>query len=171
MTQKFLVGLGLLMASGLACADAAEPHTPKDVVSEIYRFYAGPKRDYQSCNSKSEKDCNFGGQQVQRFLTSGLKAMYAEMSKREEQTNTVLLEADPVLDNQYGSVLRLAIDADPEAGDTDIVRVAFSDAERRKHDLRYVMKREDGAWRIDNIRSFQPKSGWDDLRKDIAPRK
>ena len=62
----------------------------------------------------------------------------------------------------------LAISAEPEAGDADIVGAAFSDAESGKHEPRYVMKREDGKWRIDNIRSFHAKLGWSDLRQDLV---
>jgi len=150
---------------------AAAPQTPKDVVAEIYRIAAGLKGDFSNCEGKDQTACSIDGKKIRALLTRSLRDAMTAMNKRSARDNEPILDFDPISDSQDPSVLNLTIVAEPETGDIDIVDVTFMSGEANggvKHDLRYDLKREGGAWRVDDIRGLASDNPWD-LRKIIAP--
>jgi Protein of unknown function (DUF3828) len=159
---RILIATGAVALCGLG--EAATRQTPKEVVSEVYRIYAGPKGDFNSCAGARLVDCTIDGARVQRLLTRDFQTALQKFNK----SNTEGLGADPVIEtNGISTLTELTITPDPGARDTDVVTVTFyqsADRQRTKHRLLYDMRREGGQWRIDDIRS--DLTG--DLRKQIA---
>ena len=101
-----------------------------------------------------------------RLLTRGFQTAWKAFS--EWSANTEGLGADPAIEtNGISTLSQLAITARPETGDVDVVNVTFyqsADRTRARPRLQLDMKREDGRWRIDDIRSDLTV----DLRNEIA---
>ena len=153
---------------------AAAPPAPEAVVAAIYRFAAGPKGDYQTCEpSGSVEACSLEGPRIRPLLTAGFAKALAAVRAREAQTNDAILDFDPISDSQDPSIAKLVIHAEPANGDSVTVDVTFwprpeKGVKTPEHDLRYDLKRVGGAWRVDDIRAVTP--GLDgDLRKIIDP--
>ena len=151
----------------LASAQATAAPGPADVVKQIYRIAAGPKGDYQSCDKAPESECSLDGARIRALLTRSLAALLADMNARSEKINEPILDFDPISDSQDPFIDRLDIKAGPKADDGVAVRFySAKGAKAPRHDLRYLMKLEDGAWRVDDIVG-EGKDGWD-LRKIAA---
>ena len=163
------VALALAAASPNAGFSAGADMGPADVVTRIYHIAAGPKGDYQHCDMKDESACTLGGARIDALLTHSLNALLDDMDKRSQAANAPILDFDPITASQDPFVDRLTIKAGPIAGDDARVLVGFYTAKGAKAphtDLVYLMKREDGAWRVDDILA-EGKDGWD-LRKVAA---
>ena len=137
-----------------APAVAADP-APADIVTSVYRFYAGPKGDYASGS--------FDDPKVAAHFTKSLRAAMTAMYARSRKTDEPILDFDPVTDSQDPQVERLSI---APAGDGVVEATFYSGAD--KHVVRYVFKREGGAWRIDDVSGGQGDGKWD-LREIIKP--
>ena len=156
---------GLLAALALlalaAPANAAD--APADVVKQIYHIAAGPKGDYQSCDVQDQTACTLEGPRIRALLTHSLAALLDDMNKRSEAANAPILDFDPITASQDPFVDRLSIKSAATKGDDARVMVRFFYAKGPKAervDLIYAMKREDGAWRVDDIVN-QGKDPWD----------
>jgi len=163
------LALTLFIAWPQAGFSAGADMGPADVVTRIYHIAAGPKGDYQHCDVKDEAACTLGGPRIDALLTHSLNALLDDMDKRSQAANAPILDFDPITASQDPFVDRLTIKAGPITGDDARVMVGFFTAKGPKAprtDLVYVMKREDGAWRVDNILD-EAKDGWD-LRKVAA---
>ena len=136
-------------------ARAAAPQGPRDVVAEIYRFYAGPKGDYRNGSIEDKR--------VSAFFTRSLRAALKAMNARSKELNEPILDFDPVTDSQDPMVARLSIAPESES----VVAATFYNGEV-KHVVRYVFVREDGAWKIDDIAGGAGDDKWD-LRDVIKP--
>ena len=152
----------------VTAAEAGEAPGPADVVKQVYRIAAGPKGDYQSCDKHPDSECGLDGPRIRALLTRSLAALLADLSARSEKSNSTILDFDPISESQDPFIDRLTIKAGPKPDDGVAVRFySAKGAKAPRHDLRYVMKLEDGAWRIDDIVG-EGKDGWD-LRKIAAP--
>ncbi len=149
-TFLILAGASLLAPSALA-AEAA----PVDVVTSVYRIYAGPKGDYQSGNIDDKR--------VSAFFTKSLRAALKAMNARSKKIDEPILDFDPVTDSQDPMVERLSIAPEGEGA----VAATFFSGDV-KHVVRYVFKREDGAWKVDDIAGGQGDDKWD-LRDIVKP--
>ncbi len=147
-TFLILAGASLLASPALA-ADRA----PVDVVAEIYRVYAGPKGDYSQGSIEDKR--------VEATFTASLRKALAAMDARSKKRNEPILDFDPVTDSQDPMVERLSI-----ASESDSVVAATFFSGDVKHVVRYVFKREDGAWKIDDISGGAGDDKWD-LREII----
>jgi len=132
-TFLVLTGASLFAFSALA-ADTA----PADIVTAIYRIYAGPKGDYQNGNLDDKR--------VAVYLSKSLRAALKAMDARSKKLNEPILDFDPVTDSQDPQVEKLTIAAE---GDTVAAATFFSGDV--KHVVRYSFVREDGAWKVDDI--------------------
>jgi hypothetical protein len=149
-TFLILAGASLIAPSALA-ADAA----PADIVAEIYRIYAGPKGDYQSGSLEDKR--------VATFFTKSLRAALKAMDARSKKIDEPILDFDPVTDSQDPMVERLRIAPEGESG----AAATFYSGDV-KHVVRYVLAREDGAWKVDDIAGGDGDDKWD-LRDIIKP--
>ena len=152
--------------AGLATSPVAGP---ADIVTMIYRIAAGPKGDYQSCDVQDQTACTLEGPRIRALLTHSLGALLDDMNKRSEAANAPILDFDPITASQDPFVDRLSIKgAAPKGDDASVmVRFYYAKGPKASHvDLLYAMKREDGAWRVDDILD-EGKDGWD-LRKIAA---
>ena len=154
MRKRFL--FLLLVAAVSSSAAAAEP-SPTDVVTGIYRIYAGPKGDYQAGSIEDKR--------ISAYFTASLRNALAAMNARSRKTNEPILDFDPVTDSQDPQVERLSIAAESESA----VAATFFSGEV-KHVVKYVFKPEDGASKIDDISGGSEADAWD-LRRIIAPGK
>jgi hypothetical protein len=140
-----------------AVARAAGENSPADVVTAIYRIYAGPKGDYQSGNLDDKR--------VEAYLSKSLRAALRAMDARSRKLNEPILDFDPVTDSQDPQVEKLTIAAE---GDATAVATFFSGDV--KHVIRYSFVREDGAWKVDDISGGAGDETFD-LRDIIKPAK
>jgi hypothetical protein len=138
-----------------AVARAAGENSPADVVTAIYRIYAGPKGDYQSGNLDDKR--------VAAYLSKSLRAALRAMDARSRKLNEPILDFDPVTDSQDPQVEKLTIAAE---GDAAAVATFFSGDV--KHVIRYSLVREDGAWKVDDIAGGAGDETFD-LRDIIKP--
>ena len=136
------------MASAAAAA-------PVDIVTTIYRIYAGPKGDYSQVSFDDARIAAF----FTRSLRAAMKAMYARSKKNDE----AILDFDPVTDSQDPMVQRLSIASESES----VVAATFFSGEV-KHVVRYVFARESGAWKLDDISGGEGDGKWD-LRDIVKP--
>jgi hypothetical protein len=151
-TFLVLTGASLFAFSALA-ADTA----PADIVTAIYRIYAGPKGDYQNGNLDDKR--------VAVYLSKSLRAALKAMDARSKKLNEPILDFDPVTDSQDPQVEKLTIAAE---GDTVAAATFFSGDV--KHVVRYSFVREDGAWKVDDISGGAGDETFD-LRDIIKPPK
>ena len=154
MRKRFL--FLLLVAAVPRCAAAAEP-SPTDVVTGIYRIYAGPKGDYQAGSIEDKR--------IAVLFTTSLRKALAAMNARSRKSNEPILDFDPVTDSQDPQVERLSIA--PES-DSVVAATFFSGAV--KHVVKYDFKPEGGASKLDDISGGSGADAWD-LRRIIAPGK
>ena len=140
-----------------AVARAAGENSPADVVTAIYRIYAGPKGDYQSGNLDDKR--------VAAYLSKSLRAALRAMDARSRKLNEPILDFDPVTDSQDPQVERLTI-----APEGDAAAVATFYGGEVKHVIRYSFVREDGAWKVDDIAGGAGDETFD-LRDIIKPAK
>jgi hypothetical protein len=154
MRKRFL--FLLLVAAVSSSAAAAEP-SPTDVVTGIYRIYAGPKGDYQAGSIEDKR--------IAVLFTTSLRKALAAMNARSRKSNEPILDFDPVTDSQDPQVERLSIAA---ASDSVVAATFFSGAV--KHVVKYDFKPEGGGFKIDDISGGSGADAWD-LRRIIAPAK
>lgn len=150
----------LLMAAAAAVpttARAAGENSPADVVTAIYRIYAGPKGDYQTGNLDDKR--------VAVYLSKSLRAALKAMDARSKKLNEPILDFDPVTDSQDPQVEKLTI-----AAESDAVAAATFFSGDVKHVVRYSFVREDGAWKVDDIAGGAGDETFD-LRDIIKPPK
>jgi hypothetical protein len=149
--------LFLLLAAAFPWSAAAAGPSPTDVVTAIYRIYAGPKGDYQAGSIEDKR--------ISAYFTASLRNALAAMNARSRKTNEPILDFDPVTDSQDPQVERLSIAAESE----NVVAATFFSGEV-KHLVRYVFKSESGPLKIDDISGGSGADAWD-LRRIIAPGK
>ena len=154
MRKRFL--FLLLVAAVPRSAAAAEP-SPTDVVTGIYRIYAGPKGDYQAGSIEDKR--------IAVLFTTSLRKALAAMNARSRKSNEPILDFDPVTDSQDPQVERLSIVAE---SDSVVAATFFSGAV--KHVVKYDFKPEGGGFKIDDISGGSGADAWD-LRRIIAPGK
>jgi hypothetical protein len=154
MRKRFL--FLLLVAAVPPSAAAAEP-SPTDVVTGIYRIYAGPKGDYQAGSIEDKR--------IAVLFTTSLRKALAAMNARSRKSNEPILDFDPVTDSQDPQVERLSIASESDS----VVAATFFRGETR-HVVRFVFKPEGDASKIDDISGGSAADSWD-LRRIIAPRK
>ncbi len=138
-------------------ARAAGENAPADVVTAIYRIYAGPKGDYQSGNLDDKR--------VAVYLSRSLRAALKAMDARSKKLNEPILDFDPVTDSQDPEVEKLTI-----AAEGDAAAIATFSSSDVQHVVRYSFVREDGAWKVDDISGGAGDDKWD-LRDIIKPPK
>ncbi len=143
-----LVGASLLAWPALA-AEAA----PRDIVTRVYRIYAGPKGDYSQVS--------FDDARVSAFFTKSLRTAMTAMYARSKKNDEAILDFDPVTNSQDPMVQRLSIAPESES----VVDATFFSGQV-KHVVRYTFKRENGAWRIDDVSGGDGDGKWD-LREVI----
>ncbi len=147
----FILAGAIALATPAVAADQAAA----DVVTSIYRIYAGPKGDYASGS--------FDDPKVVAHFTKSLRAAMMAMYARSKRTDEPILDFDPVTDSQDPLVERLSI-----APESDSVVAATFYSGQDKHVVRYVFKREAGGRRIDDVSGGEGDGKWD-LREIIKP--
>jgi hypothetical protein len=152
--RRFLL---MLLVAAFPWNAAAAALSPTDIVTAIYRIYAGPKGDYLAGSIEDKR--------VSSYFTASLRNALAAMNARSRKTNEPILDFDPVTDSQDPQVERLSIAAESES----VVAATFFSGET-KHLIRFVFKPEGGAAKIDDISGGSGADAWD-LRRIIAPAK
>ena len=152
MRKRFLF---LLLVAAVPSSAAAAAPSPTDVVTGIYRIYAGPKGDYQAGSIEDKR--------IAVLFTTSLRKALAAMNARSRKSNEPILDFDPVTNSQDPQVERLSIAAE---SDSVVAATFFSGAV--KHVVKYGFKPEGGGFKIDDISGGSGADAWD-LRRIIAP--
>ena len=171
MRRRLAVGL-VLAAFAPTAGSGAPPDAPEAVVKAIYKIAAGPKGDYLSC-AGDDTACSIDGPRIRALFTSSLNKEMDAMNERSRKDQDAVLDFDPITDSQDPSIGKLLFKPEAAALGAVTVDVTFWPRPQKgerlsEHDLRYDLKREGGAWRVDNIRAVTPGAEWD-LRKIIEP--
>jgi hypothetical protein len=158
LSGALLGALALAIASSPARAEKA----PREMVVEIYRLAAGPKGDYSAASPLQQREVRA------EFTTSLRKAMEA-MERRSKKLDEPILDFDPVTNSQDPSVIDLKIDTEKEEASNAVVAASFKQeqAAKTRVTVRYLFKKEAGAWRLDDITGEGPDENWD-LREIIG---
>jgi hypothetical protein len=137
----------LASASGICRAAPAAVNDPSDVVAAIYKAAAGPGGKYDDGISVF-----FDPGSRRRFLSKNLQAELKVMEKRTPKGDESDLDFDPVCACNDPSVEDLKITTESQ-NDTQAVVVADfqSHDEKDRIVLRYLLVKENGAWKVDDI--------------------
>ena len=131
---------------------------PAGVAAAIYRTAAGVSGDYSNGASIFADPLA-----REHYMSSRLRALIAEMYKRANG-EVPGLDFDPVTDSQDPVVTGLTIAAESENSREASVRVEFQRGDDPEHPvgnpqhvvLRYLLVREDNAWKLDDIVAVKP---------------
>ena len=135
----------------LACATAPlfAAGSPPDPVTAVYKA-ATAHKDRSVIQDKTV---------LKRYFTLSFQAVMASIDKREEGTGEAVLDFDPVLAmNGDGDASALVIKTEREEGDHAQVTATFGRGKARRA-VAYVLARERGEWRIDDITSAPGTKG------------
>jgi len=125
---------------------AADP-TPADLVTAVYRSAAGPGGKYDDGTSVF-----FDPAARKRFLSKKLQAALRAMEKRTPKGDAPDLDFDPVCACNDPSVLDLKINTESETPTQAVVIADFqSHDDKDRIVLRYLLVKENGAWKIDDL--------------------
>jgi hypothetical protein len=148
--MKYLAALTVLaLALSLGACDQADPNGPAPVVEKLYAPYLAKGGDTASALTTAP-------------LTPSLKALIDKAGVYGNLLNEPVLDFDPITFSQDMQITNVqAGQQGPASGDKAVARATFDNFGKHQEVL-YDMRREGGAWQIDNIRS-----GKDDLRAII----
>lgn len=123
-----------------SAASAAAPSDPAAVVSELYRLRKTEKSPFFD-----EKDRGL----IARLLSRELGDLVRK-DLRESKDGPGALGFDPVYNGQDFKITRLVVGKAKTKGSTARVPVSFLNFGQRNQQT-YVLKRERGSWKIDDI--------------------
>lgn len=150
------IALAMLLFAATASTATAADQTAADVVTAIYRAAAGPGGKYDDGTS-----IFFDAATRKRFLSNKLQADFAAMIKRTPKGDEPDLDFDPVCACNDPSVEDLKIAIESVNGAQAVVIASFkAHDEKERIVLRYLMVKEAGTWKVDNIISTG-KDKWD----------
>jgi hypothetical protein len=131
----------LLTLGGAARADEIA-----DVLEQIYKPYLDPSVGFTLLEDNPH-------------LSSRLKALYAEYLRNSSPDEVGPLDFDPFISAQDYQLKDLSIKSQAISGDTATVVVEFMNFDYWT-ELTYSFVRENGAWRVDDIRSDDDQYPW-----------
>jgi hypothetical protein len=133
-----VVGWVLVLAGGAGAADLTGAR-------------AALEADYRPYLSA---DFDWSGYDQQAIWSRGLSDLFA---KDAEESNGEVgrVDFDPLVDGQDYDITKLKIGTPMAAGDAATIDVTFDNFETPEH-LEVTMVNEGGAWKIDDIQSFNP---------------
>jgi hypothetical protein len=136
--------VAFFVASALAGRASARAQTPADFLAEVYRLAEGPSGDGSDGASIFADEDN-----RRRFLSRRLRAA---MLTRTHNGDAPDLDFDPISNGNDPSVHDLHIRTENENGTRAVVIADFvSHQDAVRSVLRYMLVREDGGWKIDDI--------------------
>lgn len=138
--RTFLIAAGLVVAAGPALAADEDPVA---VIRELYRVHA---------EGEKTKKLAWMPPHRERFFTRRLGGLIARAYQRNR------IEFDFIYDGQDFEISALTFKALPSAGHVSRVEAQFKNFKEPKR-VEYDLVRENGAWRIAEIRSRQ-KPSW-----------
>jgi hypothetical protein len=135
--------------AGVCRPALAAGDSPSDVVAAIYKAAAGPGGKYDDGTSVV-----FDPKTRRQFLSRKLQAEIAAMLKRTPKGDEPDLDFDPVCACNDPSVENLKITTDGE-NDTQATVIATFQSHDEKEPivLHYLLVKEGGAWKVDDILS------------------
>jgi hypothetical protein len=125
----------------------AAADSPGDVVAAIYKAAAGPGGKYDDGTSVF-----FDPATRRRFLSKNLQAELRTMMKRTPKGDAPDLDFDPVCACNDPSVEDLKITTESQTDTQAVVNADFqSHDEKDRIVLRYLLVKENGAWKVDDV--------------------
>jgi hypothetical protein len=132
---------------GVNRAALAAADSPSDVVAAIYKAAAGPGGKYDDGAS-----IFFDPGSRKRFLSKNLQVELKAMEKRTPKGDEPDLDFDPVCACNDPSVLDLKVTTESQTDNQAVVVANFqSHDEKDRIMLRYLLVKENGAWKVDDI--------------------
>ena len=150
--RRVLAALGFAIAFAPAIAAAAPADTPEAFMTAIYaRVTAGD-------GSKGGSDFTEAKAAGRWFTRSVVKLWAAAEAKAEKDGDIGPIDFDLFTDSQDPEVRSVAVEPREATPDTATVRVGLFAAKKPKpgakpySTLDFVLKRQDGGWRIDDVK-------------------
>jgi hypothetical protein len=132
---------------GFGAAAFAAADSPSDVVAAIYKAAAGPGGKYDDGTSVF-----FDPGARRRFLSKNLQAELKTMEKRTPKGDEPDLDFDPVCACNDPSVEDLKITTESQTDTQATVVATFrSHDEKEPIVLRYLLVKDGGAWKVDDV--------------------
>lgn len=141
---------GLLPVLGLLATLAAAPvraDEPSDLINRIYDYYLHPNPDA----APLEDD--------RSLFTKRLNGLFDTYFANAGGDEVGPLDFDPFISAQDYELKDFSITSESVDGDAATISVAFMNFDYRSA-LTYSLLREDGAWRVEDIRSDNPDDSW-----------
>jgi hypothetical protein len=140
-------GLGLVAVTLVALRLGASPalaESPQDPVRAVYRSATAPGERASVIYDKAVTHANF---------SASFEALVADIDKRQQKSGEEILDFDPVLStNGDVGAENLAIKSLSSGETQAMVEATFGKGKDRRSVV-YVVRKENGEWRIDDIRS------------------
>ena len=103
-------------------------------------------------------------------MAIGYDFLFPEADRLTPKGDEGPLGFDPVTNSQDPSVLHLSIDVESADAANTIVAASFDgESDPKRNLVRYIFVREDGAWRLDDMRGEEGDDKWD-LREVMSPK-
>lgn len=156
---RFFVVIGALLAPAMSAPAQTQGQDPAAIVTGIYKKASAGKGDS-------------GGQFLwlkakdrTRSMSKSLSALWAKADKHEKPGELGAIEFDPVTNSQDPSVRSFAVKTEKQDDNTATVATTFGaqpgHVRKQPTDtVRYDFVREDGRWKIDDIRGEVEKTPW-----------
>ena len=139
-----IAGLILTAVSALPSL-AAGFDSPKALLTALYAPYL-----------KDDGDTS----DVTPFLSGSLASLYAKDAANTPDGEVGVLDFDPVIAGQDYAITKLQIDDPTITGDKATATVHFENFDE-KQELDYVLVKENGGWKVDDIESKRGEYPWD----------
>jgi Protein of unknown function (DUF3828) len=133
----------VMLAFGTAAASAQDTSDPVALITSIYKVYTADTQQPP-----------IGG-----FYSRRLQALIEADEKNTPQGDAGKIDWDVFVDGNNWEIGKLKIAAVAQSATTAQVRAQF-DSLGRAHDVSFDLVREDGGWRIDDVRSTLKGGRW-----------
>ena len=138
--RRLLLAIAMLSTS-LVPAFAAAPatyDTPKALLEAVYAPYA-------------VKDFDWGSFDEAQFRSKELNALF-DRDQKEANGEVGRIDFDPYVDGQDYEISNLKIGTPTITGDKATVEVTFKNMDMEE-DMVFALVKEDGGWKIDDVKS------------------
>jgi hypothetical protein len=139
--------LASVLGLSLAVPAFADGGRPRDFIAAVYRVAGGPSGDGSDGEAIFADEGN-----RKRYLSRGLRAEIDAMVRRTPEGDAPDLDFDPISSGNDPNFHDLRIATESEQGRRAVVIADFvSHQDKMRTVLRYLLVREDGRWKIDDI--------------------
>jgi hypothetical protein len=160
--RSFFLTLAASLAVSPVAAITPAKETPVQIVTMIYKQAAGKDGTYQHTSPFDDPAIR------RKYFSKAFSSELTRMAALSKKLDEPILDFDPVTNSQDPSVNKLQISSESEDEKNAVVAATFYSFEETKPVVvRYLVIRENGGWRLDDMTGAYDKDKWE-LRKMLA---